>query len=220
MIRAFRYPLKPNATEERALLRYLSACQQIYNAALEEKRDAYRKQGVTVSRYEQQKELTELRGQDADYAAIPVEVLRSALLRLDRAYTGFFRRVKAGQKAGFPRFRSRDRYDSFSFCNPVIDGDRIKIPKLGYVKMNLYRPLRGTPKEAQVRRTAKGWYVSIICDLGAAPPVDVNLDKIVGIDLGLTSCAVLSTGEEIANPRFFRESEERLARRQRALQAK
>ena len=220
MVRAFCYPLKPNKAQERVLLQWLSACQQIYNAALEEKRDAYRKQGVNVSRYTQQKELTEVRAQDPLFEAIPVDVLRSPLFRLDRAYTAFFRRVKVGQKPGFPRFRARDRYDSFSFFKPSIRGDRVLIPKLGHVKMSLYRPLRGTPKEVHVRRTASGWSISIVCDLGPAQPVVVDVEKIVGIDVGLKSLAVLSTGDAIENPRFFREGEALLARRQRALSTK
>jgi putative transposase len=180
--------------------------------------------GKTLSRMEQQKGLTELRHSDEAFGRVAATVLRSALFRLDRAYQAFFRRVKAGQNPGFPRFRSRDRYDSFSFpCQPgtkVIVGNLVLIPSMGHVKFRCYRPLRGRALEAHVRRTAKGWMLSVVCDLGQAPAKVVEVTATTGIDVGLTNFATLSSGEHIENPRFYRKSEELLAQRQRRLATK
>src|SRR5579872_7382627 len=101
-------------------------CCDLYNAALQERRDAWQLQHVSVSRYDQQKELTELRAADPEWAAIPGWIARSPIARVDHSMKAFFRRVKIGQTPGYPRFRSRDRYDSFDLgSNPVrVDGDR------------------------------------------------------------------------------------------------
>jgi putative transposase len=224
MIRAFNYPLYPTASQESSLRAALVACQQVYNAALEQRISAYKKQNKQVTKFDQYKDLTELRGSDEAFGRVAAVILRSPLFRLDRAYQAFFRRLKAGQKAGFPRFRSRARYDSFSFpCQPgakVVKGNLVRIPSIGHVKFRCYRPLRGRALEAHVRRTAKGWTLSVVCDLGAAPAKVIEVTATTGIDVGLTHFATLSSGEHIDNPRFYRKSEELLAQRQRRLATK
>jgi putative transposase len=226
VIRSFNYPLQPTKAQEAQLDWILVLCQRLYNGALEERIGAWRLAKKGLSLYDQHRELTELRAQDPEYSQVSAWIFRSALSRLDRAYKAFFRRVKAWKsgnkkdKPGFPRFRARDRYESFSFPKPVLKGSFLHIPSFGLVKLRLYRPLKGQPKEAHVRRTAKGWTVSIVCDLGKAPPVSVDLTKSTGIDVGLTSFGTLSDGSEIPNPRFFRESEAKLAEAQRALAVK
>lgn len=231
MIRAYRYPLKPTKDQEVALDRYLWRCRQVYNAALEQRRDAYRKQHRSLSKFDQQKDLTELRQNDPDFKSVPATVLRSGLKRLDDGYQAFFRRVKAGEKPGFPRFKGRDRYKSFSFMRaPLIDApkipekrtrnSRILIPKLGWVLFHQYRPLKGTPKDAVVRRDSTGrWWVSIVCDLGEAPRKIVPVTH-TGIDVGLTTFATLADGSEVPNHRFFREGQAVLAQRQQSLARK
>jgi putative transposase len=221
MIRSFRYPLQPTREQEATLDGWLRACQQLYNAALEERRDAWRKQRVSVSRNDQYRELTELRAADPEWAAVPAWIARSALSRLERAFRAFFRRVKAGEKPGYPRFRSRDRYDSFDLGSslPRVDGDRVSLPKLGPVRFRKYRELRGEVKVVTVRRTAGRWYICFACDLGPAP-VKVPVRSVVGIDLGLEAFATLSTGERVDNPRFFRKGEAMLAHRQQSLARK
>ena len=220
MTRTFRYPLQPTKIQEAILDRWLLTCQRFYNSALEERREAYRRQRVSITRYDQQKELTKLRRDAAEYRDIPVTVMRSPLRRLERAFQGFFQRVKTGKTPGYPRFKSRDRYDSFSVGRVAIDlaAKRIRIPKLGDVKVHLYRPLGGEVLDIILHRSAKGWYACVACDVGEAPPkVAVRPGKVVGIDVGLTKLATLSDGGVVENPRYFREAEEQLARRQRIL---
>jgi putative transposase len=188
---------------------------------LEERRDAWRKQRVSISLYDQQKELTELRATDSEWNALPVWVARSALARVDRAFKAFFRRVKAHQTPGFPRFRPRERYDTFDLGSnpPRCEGDRVLLPKLGLVKFNKYRELRGEVQHVSISRTARGWAISFICNVGEAPTKPVST-KPIGIDVGLEAFATLSTGERIENPRFFRASSGVLARRQQSLAKK
>ncbi len=199
---------------------YILRCQQVYNAALEGRRETWRKQRVSVTLYDQQKELTALRANDDAFAAVPATVLRSGLRRLDLAFGAFFRRAKTGQVPGFPRFKARDRYKSFSLMRaPVVKNSRITIPKLGPVKFHEYRPIQGRPLDATIRKDARGWSVSIHCDMGAAPTKTAPTTH-VGVDVGLSSFATLSTGEKIENPRYFRKAEELLAERQRELARK
>lgn len=146
---------------------------------------------------------------------------RSAINRVDRAFQSFFQRVKAGQAPGFPRFRSRDRYDTFDLGSnlPRIEGDRVHLPKLGPVRFHKYRELRGAVRHVSVSRTSRGWSISFTCDLGAAPP-KAAVRSAVGVDVGLEAFATLSTGERVENPRYGREAQEVLARRQQSLARK
>ncbi len=221
MIRSYRYPLRPTRAQEAVLVAWLGACCDLYNGALQERRDAWRKQGRSVGLYDQTKSLTEIRRTDPAWAAVPVQVTRSALRRLDRAMKAFFRRCKAGQKPGFPRFRAKRRYDSFSFLGPLrVEGGRVHISKLGPVKFHEYRPLKGKVLDVIVRREATGrWYVVFQVDLGAAP-LAVEPRSTVGIDVGLRTLAALSTGEMVENPRHGEAAARQLAARQRDLARK
>jgi putative transposase len=221
VIRSFRYPLHPTVAQEAVLESWLLQCCELYNAALEQRREAWRKQRVSLSRYDQQKELTELRRADPAWGSTPVWIQRSALARLDHAFRAFFRRVERGDRPGFPRFRSRDRYDSFDLgSNPVrLAGDRVWLPKLGAMRFRRYRELRGSVLMVRVRRGSRGWSVSFVCDLGDAA-LKAPVKTVVGIDMGLEAFATLSTGERVENPRFFRQSADVLARRERALARK
>jgi len=227
MIRSYRYPLHPTKNQEATLTSWLLACGSLYNGALEEKKSSWAKLKKGVSCYEQYRSLTIIRSQDPEFGAIPATILRSALKRLERSFDGFFRRVKSGEAPGYPRFRSQKRYDSFSlmgcfYSGVIVDKARgssaqVKIPKLGLVKFNQYRPHKGEVKDILVKREADRWFVIFQCDLGAAPKVAADLTKSVGIDLGLTHFATLDSGETIENPRFFKAGQDLLARRQRAL---
>jgi putative transposase len=220
LIRTFRYPLYPTRAQEEVLLGWLASCCDLYNGALQERRDAWRKQWRSVSYEDQTRSLTEIRRTDTAWLRVPVEVARSSLRRLDRAFKAFFRRCKAGQTPGFPRFRSRRRYHSFSLQGPArVDGDRVHLPKLGPVKFRLYRPMRGKVLDVIVCREGNRWFVCFQCDLGAAPEKVVSASA-VGLDVGLSSLATLSTGEAIENPRHYRDGEAVLRRRQQALARK
>jgi putative transposase len=221
MIRTFRYPLRPTEAQKATMDVYLQRCCQLYNAYLEQRREAYRKQKISISRFDQQKELTELRANNVEFGSVPTTVLRSAIRRVDLAFQAFFRRVKTGEKPGYPRFRSARRYQSFGIGKiPKIENSRIFIPLLGLVKFHEYRPLRGQPLDAWVLRDAYGkWYVYIPSDLGAAPEKRTPITH-TGIDVGITHLATFSNGHTIENPRFFNQSANILSRRQQILAKK
>ena len=131
----------------------------------------------------------------------------------------FFRRVKAKQKPGFPRFRARARYDSFAFSLPVCRERSIKIPNVADIRARGGRPVTGKPKICTVKRDGKRWTASVVCDIGEAPE-KVAVSRAVGIDVGLTTLATLSDGTEIENPRWTKQHEHRIAEAGRALARK
>jgi putative transposase len=160
-------------------------------------------------------------------------VLQNVAVRIDLAFQAFFRRCQsertksertnASEEPGYPRFRGTGRYDSITFpqvpvgCRLEAEDQRVRIANVGLVKVVLHRPLEGTPKTATIRRSSTGkWSVSFSCECAEPMPLPAT-GQAIGIDVGLKSFATLSTGQEIANPRFFRAEERALAKAQRRL---
>jgi len=141
-----------------------------------------------------------------------------ARTEIDLAFKAFFRRVKAGEEPGYPRFKGYGQYNSFRYPQSgyKLGGARVFLSKIGHVKAIIHRPLEGNVKTCCVRRTATGtWFVTFACEVETHPLPAT--DSAIGIDVGLASFATLSDGAEIANPRFFRRDEQALAKAQRRL---
>src|SRR5215813_461278 len=113
--KTYHYKLKPNPEQEREIGRVLGWCRWLYNTALEQRITAWQRARVSVSRYQQEAELKDIRAAFPEYAAIHSHVLQDVLARLDKTYQAFFHRVKAGEKAGFPRYQARPRWHSFTY---------------------------------------------------------------------------------------------------------
>lgn len=222
MIRTYTLQLKPSARQRESLNSILALSCDLYNAALQERRDAWRLCRESVDYHQQQTELTEIRAVDPDVRAVAVDIAREPLRRVDRAFQAFFRRCKAGQKPGFPRFRSKARYDSFAFggCNPVVlKGGRIKVPNLGWVRFRTKQSIPENIRAATLKRKGKQWTARVVCDLGPAPE-KCAVSSAVGMDLGLTHFVTLSDGVVIDNPRWAQQYETRIARANRNLASK
>jgi putative transposase len=191
---------------------------ETYNACLQERKEAWKLQRKSVSLYEQFAELTELR-QDQRFQWVACDIQRDPLRRVDRAFKAFFRRVKTGAKPGFPRFRSRFRYHSFSFSLPTCRERSIKIPNVGDIRAKGGRLITGKAKLCSVKREGKRWVASVVCDIGEAPPKKV-VSRATAIDVGITTLGTLSDGQEIQNPRWTKQHEHRIAAKNRALATK
>ncbi len=152
-------------------------------------------------------------------AKVACDIQREPLRRLDQAFKAFFRRRKAGQKPGFPRFRSPHRYDSFAFNLPTVRERSIKIPNLGDIRAKGSRPLEGKPKLCTIKRDGKRWIARVVCDIGPAPEKRA-VSSFVGIDVGISALATLSDGHVIENPRWTRKHEVRIAAANRRLARK
>jgi putative transposase len=216
--KTFKYKLHPTPVQERALERVLMLCRRLYNTALEQRIVAWQRRGVSVSRYEQEAELTAMRAEFPEYAAIHSHVLQDVLARLDKTYQAFFRRLQRGEQAGFPRFKGPTRWTSFTvkeYGNGArLDNGRLVLSKIGRIAVRWSRPLEGTPKTATINREADGWYVCFSCAKVLCHPLPLTGQE-TGIDLGLESFATLADGSQVANPRIFRVVEMNLKRAQR-----
>jgi putative transposase len=221
MRKAFKYRLYPTPKQDQQLTTILDRCRELYNAGLEERREAYRMAGKSLTCTQQQAELPGLKEDRPEYRLIDAQVLQDVLKRLDRAFAAFFRRVKAGQVPGFPRYKGRDRYDSVTFHQTgwkIVDGRLSLRSVAGPLKVKLHRPVQGTIKAVTLKRECGHWYAVFISEIDAVPlPA---LDTAVGIDLGLIDFLMTDTGEPVPAPQYFRRGEAVLARRQHVLSRK
>jgi putative transposase len=216
--KTYKEKLRPTPAQERALDEVLWRCRTLYNVALEQRIIAWQRCRVSVSRYEQEAELKAIRAAFPEYAAIHSHILQDVLARLDKTYQAFFRRVQRGEKAGFPRFKGRDRFHSFTFKEygngARLDDGALVLSKIGRLSVHWSRPIEGTPKTITISKEADGWYVAISCAEVPCTPLPLTGQE-TGIDLGLESFATLADGSQIANPRLFRVAEMNLKRAQR-----
>ncbi len=226
MLKAFKYRLYPTKPQERDLERTLSLCRQLYNAALQERRDAYRKAGKSLSFYEQNRWLPQIRAELPEYKGVHSQVLQDVIKRVDLAFKGFFRRLKGKGKAGYPRFKGKGRYDAFTFPQAGTTGvklqeggKRVLIYGIGSVKVKLHRPLQGTVKTATLKREGEHWYIVFVCEVEPQPLPENQ--KAIGIDLGTNPhFLITSEGEMVEAPRYYQRAQEKLAGAQRKLSRK
>jgi putative transposase len=216
--KTYKEKLRPTPAQARMLDEVLWRCRELYNTALEQRITAWQRRRVSVTRYEQEAELKDIRAEFPDYAAIHSHVLQDVLARLDKTYQAFFRRVQRGEQAGFPRFKGRNRFHSFTFKEygngARLDNGFLALSKIGRISVHWSRPIEGMPKTVTISREADGWYVAISCAKVPVQPLPFTRQE-TGIDLGLESFATLADGSQIANPRIFRVAEMNLKRAQR-----
>jgi len=214
-VKAYKYKLRISRRIAQTFERTLGVCCDLYNAGLQERRDAYKLERKSVSYSEQCAELTDVRAADGDVASIYSQVTQDALRRVNLAFLAFFRRVKAKQRAGYPRFRSKSRYDSFTYPQSGfrLEAAKLHLAKIGSVRLRLSRPVEGKIKTCTIKRQPDGWFVIFTAEIEpeSLPPCAAQ----VGIDVGLVAFATLSDGTKIENPRYYRESQVRLRRAQR-----
>lgn len=228
-LRTYQYRLFPTRPQERAMRETLYLTRTLYNAALEQRIAAYRKNGKTLSAYDQQKELTTLKQECPEFAGVYSHVLQEPLERLERAFKAFFARLKRGTKPGFPRFKPPSRWNNFKFKEvwdkknvrwkgpgrPTDDGKRITLPKIGAVKIKFHRPLEGKPKTLQIVLDVDQWYAVYTCEVSRQIlPVTGSS---VGVDVGTTYFAVTSGGEFVENPRHLAQALTKLRGQQRSV---
>ncbi len=216
--KAYTYKLRPTPDQARQLEQTLWRCRTLYNTALEARITAYRRCGVTLTCYQQQAELPDLKAAFPEYGDIHSQVLQDVLARLDKTYQACFRRVKAGQTPGFPRFQGRNRYHSFTYQQygngARLDNGFLVLSKIGRVAVRWSRPLEGTPKTVTISHEADGWYAVLSCaDVPIQPLPPTGRET--GIDVGLKVLLITADGEIVENPRLHRRGEKHLKKAQR-----
>lgn len=209
MRKTFEYRLKPTPPQERRLIATLDACRFVYNWGIEDRKNLYQYAHVSTGFYDQADYLKHLKNESPFLKEVHAHPLQDALRRVERSFDGFFRRVKNGDKPGYPRFKGRHWYDSFTFKEwgngASFDGKRLFLSKIGRVRIVLHRPIEGEIKTCTIKRKADGWYALFSAVVADSVPSKIN--NPAGIDVGLKSFAVLSNGDPIENPRHFRKAE-------------
>lgn len=217
--RTYKYRIYPTKAQRSAMQRSLDACRWVYNETLATRKNAWEKEQISVSRYDTIKMLPHWKQEHQFLNDAYSQCLQETCTRVDLAFKAFFRRVKAGEKPGYPRFRGQFRYDSFTYPQSgfnLLDNGNLHLSKIGEVKVKLHRPICGKIKNLTIRRDGIGnWYACFSCKVERE--LLPQIDTIVGVDVGLSNFATYSDGKKIPNPRFFHKEEKALARAQRRL---
>ncbi len=216
------FRLRPTARQHVALAACVDAHRELYNAALQERRDGWSRSKTRIYYGDQSAQLTEIRSARPDQAVWSFSSQQATLRRLNKAFAGFFRRVKAGQKAGYPRFKGAGRFDSVEWPK---DGDgarwlsetkRVYLQGIGQVKAELHREVQGRVKTIQIKRRGRCWMLVLSCDDVPTNPLPAT-GRRAGIDVGIVRFATTSDGRHIDNPRWGRAAADKLTAAQQRL---
>jgi putative transposase len=219
VFKAFVFRLYPNASQRRRLEAVRETCRHFYNDLLRQRKDAYELRGVSVTKAEQLRKV-KVEKDTRPYAAdIHSHILQNVVADLDKAFQAFFRRVKAGEDPGYPRFKGRNRFAGFGFKEYgngfKVDGRRLKLSGIGRIAVRWHRALEVRIKTARIYCRAGKWFVAFACKVEEPEPLPKTGAEI-GVDVGLLRLATLSDGEPVENPRWYR----RILRGLRVLQRK
>ena len=238
MKRTYKYRVYPTLDQERYLYAEFKHQKRLYNYMLQMRSQMYNYGSISVSMYDQINHLAKLRKDNTYYSDHPQDMQVSTIKRLDAAYDHFFDRCKdpKARKKGHPKFKGSVR--SVTWClrktkvkdnatgtfkrvrqNPIRETgtryNRLKVPKLGEVKIRQHRPLIGDPKEITLKKTARGWYCFIVCEV--SDTLKCVPKSACGVDVGTKDFLTTSEGHPVPNPRFYRQAERKLAKLQRIL---
>jgi putative transposase len=229
MRRSYKFLLRPTRKQEAALGACLEDTRQLYNAALEERREAWRKGRHRVTFYTQDAQLKEIRAQDPGrYGRWSFTCERAAIKRLDRAFQAFFRRIRAGEKPGYPRFKGRGWWDSVEWpagngarwdSVPHLTVTRVYFMGVGHVRVHQHRSVQGTIKTITAKRENGRWYVIVSCDDVPSQPLQPT-GAAAGIDMGVASFLTTSDGTHVPNPRHLAAAADQLTAAQQDLARK
>ncbi len=222
MLKTYKYRLYPTRKQTKELEWTLETCRILYNSCLVDRNRHYEQTGKGLSRIDQQKILVRDKKNIEYLMNIHSQVLQDVLFRVEKAYKAFFRRLKdRNGKAGYPRFKNIDRYDSITYTQSgfkIIEPAKLALSKIGCIKLKLHRNINGAIKTCNIKKEADKWYV---CFSVEYEPVRKPIPaQQIGIDVGIKSFAVLSNGEEVDNPKYLVKSEEKLIKKQKRLSSK
>ena len=231
----FKYPVYPTRTQEEILFAWRVHLCELQNSARDNRKYAYETEGRFVCQSEQEKLLKAAREKYDDFREVPQDFQVSILKRVDKAFESFKRRCKEGaEKKGYPRYKMRVRSLTWSLRkyklkrgervrqNPIRETgtrlDRLKVPRLGEVKIYMPRPLQGDPKEVTLVKKASGWYAHISCEIPDTPKVEPT--NAIAVDVGTTHYLTTSEGKKEDNPRWYRQAEGLLQKHSKDLSRK
>ena len=210
VLRNYKFRLSPKNGNISRLEETLNTCRFVYNQLLDARNKHYEKTKKTLSCFDCNKLIKTLNLK----TSIHSQVLQNVSARVDLAYLGFFRRLKdKSGKAGFPRFRGKDRYDSFTFPQTgfKLKDKKLWMSKIGDIRINIHRKLEGKIKTLTIKREGTHWYAIFSCEVNIEPKIK-DYKKVAGVDVGCIDFVTLSNGETIKHPHYFRQSQDKLAK--------
>ena len=215
MRKSYKYRLYPNQQEREIIDKTLETCRWLYNYFLAERRDKYEKEQKKVSYTQQQNSLPSLKENNPNLQGIYSQVLQDVAQRVKKAFRGFFLRLRSKTgKAGYPRFKSFGRYDSFTYSQNnnsyKLEQGKLRLASIGKVKIKLHRELEGEVKTCSIIVKNSKYYACFSSEV--EPKLLPKTNKKVGIDLGLTSFLATSDRELKEAPKAYRKSEKELAK--------
>ncbi len=221
MKRTFKYRLYPTKRQIEKLEWTLDMCRILYNSCLMDRRSCYEQTGKGLSRIRQQEILKSDKQRVKSLSEIHSQVLQDVLFRVERAFQGFFRRLKEqNDKAGYPRVKGKNRYNSFTYPQSGFEivNNRLNLSKTGHIKIKLHRSIQGTIKTCTIKREIDRWYACFSVELENQEKKSVEFTT--GIDAGFRKVVTLSNGEAVENPSFYRKTLSKLKIVQKSLSRK
>ena len=212
----------PTRQQARQLDQTLDTCRRLYNLALADRKAAYEVEGISRS-YEDQAALLTVERKNGNFTGIYAHCLQDVLRRLDKAFKAFFRRVKAGEKPGYPRFKGVGWYKSFTYPDSEtgykLEGSKLTLSKIGAIRIFKHREVEGKTKTGTIKKDHLGrWFAVLVTEIEDVPAIEAK--TAIGVDVGLKSLITTSTGEAIEYPRYYVQAEKKLAATQRSLSRK
>ena len=217
IIKSFKYRLYPTQVQQRQLEQTVETCRRWYNLCLAERKVAWENEHRSVNRYEQLRKVKEYRKENEYAGKVHSHVLQLVVTDLHRAFEAFFRRVKEGETPGYPRFKGRNRFDSFGlkeYGNGFkVDGRRLYLNGIGRVRVRWHRRVEGRIKTVRICRKAGEWYACFACEVEEKKLPATGRE--IGVDVGIHHLLATSENEVVENPHWYRDEERRLRVAQR-----
>jgi len=219
---AYKFRMYPNKQQQAQLDLTLETCRHLYNLALADRKNAYETEGISRS-YEDQAAMLTVERKNGNFFGIYAHCLQDVLRRLDKSFKAFFRRVKAAENPGYPRFKGRGWYKSFTYPDSKtgykMEGSKLTLSKIGSIRVFKHREVEGKIKTCTIKKDNLGqWFAILVTEIEDVPEVDPKIA--IGVDVGLKSLVTLSTGESIQYPKYYVQAEKKLAVAQRNLSRK
>ncbi len=218
--KSLKFRIFPSKAINAKLENTLFLCRDLYNAALAERRGAYQINKISLNYYDQANQLKEIKDTNPEYKNVHSQVSQDVLKRLEKSFQGFFRRIKQGVKAGFPRFKGKNFFDSFCYTQSgfSVSGNKLKLSKIGTVKIKLSREIQGKVKQCRIKKEIDKWFVIFTVETAVEPLPKTG--ESIGIDVGIENFANLSDGTQIDNWKYYEQSQKKLRVAQRSVSRK
>ncbi len=214
--KSFKFRISANKAVSQKLEKTLFLCRDLYNSALQERRDAYKLNRISLNYYDQANQLKEIKQTNPEYKDVHSQVCQDVLKRLEKSFQGFFRRIKQGVKAGFPRFKGKNFFDSFCYTQSgfSLSGNKLTLSKIGTVKIRLSREIIGKVKQCRIKKEINNWFV--IFTVETMPEEGLpKTGESVGVDMGVSAFLTMSDGTQIDNFKYYESTNMKLRIAQR-----